>query len=375
MKLYFMKQNAIDYLKANMRTQYMNYFRYNSNEWIYDLFDYDPFEFFMEIPDFTLAPIGATAIGETDVENCKRLYTNLKRISESQASDERLWVGLCNGEFYKYVRLRWNYSSLRPKKPERDASTVVSRFFFTGGGLSGKYRNTIARYWWVGESTYNAEASDHWKDLDIIGPEDFASKVNDIFYSNTFAANPEILDGICKALAFFRSRDQRVLVKEQLRPALQYLNALGGGVLLDALSSDDIAAIMTDIIGKIRNGERGDFFKEESVSDDTTTEDDSAEEDSTAAEVNVDYQEEQEALDQEAETVDVNEVLGAPKTVERGCSVIVEKQSNHKEFLYNIPTVDGDRPLYGIEQLMLGKSVGDSVKVRLETYTIKTIRW
>lgn len=90
MKLYFMKQKAIDYLKANMRNIYMNYFRYKTNEWIYDLFDYDPFEYFMEVPDFELSGIVGRMAGEVDFDNCKILYTNLRRISESQASDERL---------------------------------------------------------------------------------------------------------------------------------------------------------------------------------------------------------------------------------------------------------------------------------------------
>lgn len=368
-----MKQNAIDFLKANMRMQYMNYFRYNSNEWIYDLFDYDPFEFFMEVPDFELAPI-RTALGETDLENCKILYGSLKRISESQASDERLWAGLCNNVFYKYVRGRWNYSALRPKRPETDASTVISRFFFTGGGLSGKYRNTLARYWWVGRSTFDPEPSDHWKTLDIIGPEDFATKVNDIFYSNTFAANPEILRGICKGLEFFRERNQKIVVREHLRPTLQYMNALGGGVLLDALNSDDIAAIVTENIGRIIKGGQSDFFQNES---ENSSQDDFTEEraDEDTLEVNVDYQEEQEALEQETETIDANEVLGGPEAVERGCTVVVLKKSTNKQILYNIPPVNGDRELYTIEQMMLGKRVGESVHIRLDEYTIQTIRW
>ena len=373
MKLYFMKQNAIDYLKANMRNQYINYFRYNTNEWLYDLFDYDPFEFFMEVPDFNLAPINAQ-IGETELENCKRLYTNLRKISESQASDERLWAGLCNGVFYKYVRGRWNYASLRPKKPETDASAIISRFFFSGGGRGGMFRNTLAKCWWVGRSTYDPDSSDNWNMLDVVGPEDFATKVSDIFYSNTFAANPEILHGICKGLEFFREKNQKLVVREHIRPTMRYLNALGGGILLDALTSDDIAAIVIENIGRLRNGEQGDFFQEDINNSDAPEENEETPEEN-AAEVNVDYQEEQDAIGQEVETVDPNEVLGGPETVERGCTVIVLKLATNKEMLYNIPPVNGDRELFGIEKKMLGKRVGDVVRIALNDYEIKTIRW
>lgn len=373
MQLYFMKQSAIDYLKANMRNQYMSYYRYETNEWLYDLFDYDPFEFFMEVSDFDLAPMGAP-IGKIELENCKRLYINLKRISESQASDERLWAGLCNGVFYKYVRVRWNYSLLRQKNPEKDASAIISRFFFSGGGRGGMFRNTLSKCWWVGKSTYDAASVDHWDMLDIIGPEDFATKVSDIFYSNTFAANPEILRGICKGLEFFREKNQKLVVRDHIRPTMQYLNALGGVILLDALTSDDIAAIVIENIGRLRNGEQGDFFESEMDGDGVPEEYEDIL-DENISEVNIDYQEEQEAIQQEVESVDAHEVLGAPETVDRGCTVIVLKKSTNKEILYSIPTVNGERTLYYIEEVMLGKRVGDVIKVRLDEYEIKTIRW
>ena len=68
MKLYFMKQSALDYITANIGGLYINYFREKNNQWIYDLFDYDPFELFMEVPNFELAPITRRR-GETELEN------------------------------------------------------------------------------------------------------------------------------------------------------------------------------------------------------------------------------------------------------------------------------------------------------------------
>lgn len=374
MKLYFMKQNAIDYLKANMKNLYMNYFRYKTNDWIYEMFDYDPFVFFIEIPDFELASLTSSSAGEIELENSKRLYTQLRKISESQASDERLWAGLCNGVFYNYVRGRWNYSGMRPKDPQKDASAIISRFFFAGGGRSGMYRNTLSKCWWVGRSTYDAENADHWNRLDMIGSEDFVSKVSDIFYSNTFASNAEILQGICNGLKFFRDKSQKIVVKDHIRPTMQYLNALGGGILLDALSAEDIATIVIENIGRIIKGDQGDFFQQ--VTDNAgedLTETEESEDDS--AEVNVDYQEEQSELQKEVETINVDDVLGGPKTVERGCTVIVLKMSTNKEILYSIPLNNGERELYVIERKMLGMKVGERVRIQKDEYMIKTIRW
>ena len=119
-----MKQSALDYITANIGGLYINYFREKNNQWIYDLFDYDPFELFMEVPNFELAPITRRR-GETELENCRILYSELINVSESQASDERLWAGLCNGTFYEYVRRRWDYDNLPLRDARKDSEPVI----------------------------------------------------------------------------------------------------------------------------------------------------------------------------------------------------------------------------------------------------------
>lgn len=86
MKIYFMKQSALDYIKQNIGSLYKNYYQFDSDEWIYELFDYDPFEVFGEVDDFELANLDQSA-GEVDLQNCKILYDKLNHISDSKASD------------------------------------------------------------------------------------------------------------------------------------------------------------------------------------------------------------------------------------------------------------------------------------------------
>ena len=41
---------------------------------------------------------------ETDYENIKRFYTAFKKLKDSQATEERLWAGLChNNYFFDYL--------------------------------------------------------------------------------------------------------------------------------------------------------------------------------------------------------------------------------------------------------------------------------
>ena len=379
MKLYFMKQTALDYLKANMSTLYINYYRENTNKWITDLFDYDPFEVFIEVPDFQLAPIPTenNKKGEMDLQNCKILYTKLINISESQASDERLWAGLCHSVFYSYVRSRWNYQNLQLKDDSKDAGAILSRFFFSGGVRSGFFRNTLAKYWWVGRTAYQPKSTNKFELLDALGPDDFASKVTDLFYSYTFSSNPAIICGICKAWKIFRDNGIKLPVREYFRPALQYFNALGGGILLDVLSEEEVKDIFFEYVQQLYN-DRGNIALV-SVSTESEDFDDDVTEiisetlqhirDANEEKTEIPYDEKKErpgvivigAKSDEAirDAEKIMKLRGAPEKVEYGCTVVIAQLGSDKKISYNIPKKDDTTATwYGIQKMLFGKTVG-----------------
>lgn len=66
-----------------------------------------------EINDFKLdmsQPNGKESL--TDVENIQRVYNHMKFLSDSQASDERIWAAYTFSEFLDYMRYRWKASSI-----------------------------------------------------------------------------------------------------------------------------------------------------------------------------------------------------------------------------------------------------------------------
>lgn len=390
MKIYFMKQKALDYMRANIGTLYVNYYREKTNQWIYDLFDYDPFELFMDVPDFKLASL-ENKKGELDLENCKILYKNLMNISASQASDERLWAGLCNGVFYDYLIKRWGYNNLEFKDTKNDASTVLSRFFFRGGTRAGFFRNSLAKYWWVGQATYQKDAINKFELLDALGPEDFSTKISDLFYSNTFASNLSILRGICKAWKMFSDRGIKLSMREHFRPALQYLNALGGGILLDVLSEDEIKAIFFDYAYQLYSNKEAFVI----INDET---DDIDIEDEDSVEIGTEIQELREKNETVLETEEVAEeqtsrvvigakndddkkdaqlvekLMGAPEKVDFGCTVIVQRKRDEQIFEYNIPKTE-EGQWFTIQKMLLGKKVNDEIRCAADTYTVIQIKW
>lgn len=407
MKLFFMKQDAVDFMKHNMERLYTHYFQDETNEWMAREYGSDLFSEFMEVPDFELAEIDAMSIGEVDFENCKILYNNLRSLSESQCSDERLWAGLCNSTFYGYMRRRYQYPSKQLKKKETDASAVISRFFFSGGTRSGFFRNGLAKCWWVGRATFDKDNENHFARLDVIGPNDLTTKVSDIFYNNTFASNPTILAGICDALKYFSDHGQVLDEKKHVRAAMQYMNAVGGATLLDVLSREEICKIMTTRIVAILKGQSADISFDEEDDDDQLLEEVLEEDDyEETGEVSdeSDESEYEDFLDDDKPTEDNNTLihpdiihrveqsktsippvrkeikeeepvvagplnwfeketgddeLPEPEYITYGCWVKVLDEKNNKKIIYHIPIKDDhSRAWYGIEEKMMGQNVG-----------------
>lgn len=262
MKLYFMKKDVLDELKSNLNKFYEKYFTEEDNKWITDVFGEDAFVEFKEIPDFELENLDSELkINEVEFNNAKILYKNLSFLNESQACDERLWAGLCHTTFYKYLRKRWGYDTRDIKEASKEASAAKSRFFFSGGTRAGLFRNSISKCWWLGHNTFDSSKENQFEKLDAIGSNDISTKVSDIFYSYSFSANPTVLNGITKMFKYFNDKEISVVPKKYLRPALQFLNAVGGSVVLDCLSDDEIAKIMIDKIEEIRLNEKDDVSK------------------------------------------------------------------------------------------------------------------
>ena len=66
-----------------------------------------------EIDEFVLEmgqPEGKEPL--TDAENAQRVYSHMKALSDSQASDERIWIAYTLNEQIDYMRYRWKASSV-----------------------------------------------------------------------------------------------------------------------------------------------------------------------------------------------------------------------------------------------------------------------
>lgn len=347
MKLYIMKRKALDLLKSNLQVIYGKYYTEKTNQWIYDICGEDPFIEFKDVTEFKLADLDSDlAHGEIDFQNCKIVYEKLHFLSESQASDERLWAGLTHSTFYGYMRKRWGYGyGKKTKSAEKEASAIQTRFFYGSTGRSGFYRNTLSKCWWVGHNTYDSNNKQNpFESLDIIGSNDLSSKITEFFYNFTFSSNPNVMKAIIEALRQFKEEGRNIRVRDHIRPAMSYLNAVGGSVVIDCLEKEEITRIFSDAIDAIMQGDAPTLNLEGDMS----------------AEEDIDYSD---------DNVDVDDVSDGPE-VTLGCKVVI-RSADGKVKMYKYDLVNGTLPK--TVEVLKGGKVGDIVELMGKKWRIEKI--
>lgn len=239
MKIHFLKDDALTALKSNITANASKY-RQPTNEWIYDYFQGEnPFgEFKLEVEDFSLVYSSDKDVGKTDVQNAITMYSAMKTISDTQATDERLWSGLCHGEFWDYVSKRWNaQSSVSLKKED-----ILTHYFFAHNKKRSLITNTLSKLWWLGRLTYDDNNRPDPFELTHYFENDFSTKTLVIF-SNNFMSNKKVAIGVLSALSELEKENfslNKRLKRDVYYEATKYLNVLGGTVILDMLSPKEI---------------------------------------------------------------------------------------------------------------------------------------
>ena len=164
----------------------------------------------------------------TDLENVKRVHKNMRALTESQASDERIWTAYTLSIFADYMRYRWH--------PESETA-MMNRYFFSYSAKRSLFRNGIARLWWIGHLTYDANrAGDKYELTEYVcRKQDNINLLLDINFGN----NPNIVKATIQALIDAEKAGMKV-ERETIRHLSEYINTLGGVYLVDAFSYDMI---------------------------------------------------------------------------------------------------------------------------------------
>ena len=238
MKLHFLKENSLEALRSNIANN-LNEYKQPTNQWIFDYFYEDnPFgEYKYEFPDFSLECKDEEKQGIIDVQNTIILYSSMKILTDTQASDERLWSGLCHYDFWGFLQKRWNVD----KKEKLKLSEIKTRYFFAHNKRRSLFTNSLSKLWWLGRLTYDDSKIDPFE-LTKYFCDDYATKTL-IIFSNNYMGNREITKGLISALKQLDEEGyvHKSGIKRQVYyDATEYLNILGGTYILDYFTAEEI---------------------------------------------------------------------------------------------------------------------------------------
>lgn len=231
MKLQYIDEDKLVAVKSNILI-YVDNFKQGDNAWLFDAFGADLLKNFRyNVDDFELMTYEDKP-SLTEFENVKKVYGNLKGLSESEATEERLWAGLCLGKFWKYTVYRWGNSFNKPEG--------IEQHFFFGpktGIKRSLTRNAMARLWWIGKKTYDENnINDPYRLTKFLcNHSDYIMHFMEINASN----NKNVARGFLRATA--DAVDEGIRIDTNDFGALtKYLNILGGVYIIDFFSEQEI---------------------------------------------------------------------------------------------------------------------------------------
>ncbi len=227
MKLKIFSEDSLISIKTNTEHIYKNFLK-KGNAAIEEYIQGEGvlLETSFDLDDFDL-DTSQTKSSLTDLENIKRVYKHVRFLSESQASDERMWASLCFGRYSEYMKYRW---------PAENANDMANHYLFNYSIQRSLFRNGISRLWWMGKITYDQNRTDPYELTQFVCTDtDYMESV----FGRNFTKNPSVMRGMLSALLDAQKSGIKI-DRFTVREISKYINILGGTYILDCLSYDDI---------------------------------------------------------------------------------------------------------------------------------------
>lgn len=334
MKLKILDDDALALFKDNkfIEQNLNRYVNYSDTSWLVEAFGRSPFiETKYEINDlkFNMSADEGRA-SDTEFDNVKEVYSKLRFLSDSNATEERLWACLCLTEGNQYSRYRW-------KKQLSSVQAVKDHLFFGQGNKRRSYtRNAMARLWWIGRLTFDeSNKPDPWRLTRFVCENaDYVLH----FLERTTSNNMNILKPFLTTLLDIKESgvdintdDAGALSKE--------LNILGASYALDFMSEKWLRNKFTQMIN--------DYIKSKNDEDGVPSESD---------------HQDVESVDEEPDEEKI--------TVDKKSRVVLQRNTDGKIILVNA-TGDGFRMK---PKNLIGLKIGDTVKIGKMIYTIYSIK-
>jgi Family of unknown function (DUF6339) len=248
MPLSIFRENFVNRLRAAIR---QNLPLYRSNEcWIESISGGATASF-----ETNVEPLEELTLSEPDeedfkdVENAIHLHRSLSFLTPLQARDPRLWTKLAHVECWDYMRKRWDVERYGRDKGKVERF-VLSRYFVAQNQSRALLRNGLARLWWYGHVTHDAERENPYELTGVLlSTLDIAQQI----LERNFGRIEHVRTGF---LEFLLTNKKKLLgpgdkKRMYIRQLAKYLNLRGGVTLLDSLRKSEVADFLGEDFSRI----------------------------------------------------------------------------------------------------------------------------
>lgn len=168
---------------------------------------------------------------ELDTYLMEPVHRSLAGLTHAEAADMRVWHWLCASAFPEFVWRRWRPNGVpAPHEVSTSLSDSIVRRFLGTPTLLGVSRNTFARLWWTAE---HLEGDYDLARMAIARQDPFQAIFERLFGLHLPAARA--------AIRAFQGRSEA-----DARRAARWLNYAAATAVLEALSEDEVTAILDE---------------------------------------------------------------------------------------------------------------------------------
>lgn len=241
MRLQYLTDEGIQYLKGNFEKNLQHYIQRDSTYFAELLKEHD----FLQDTGYEFEPFASnlqvTGIDASDdVHNAKVIHQALSHIPYYIAIEEKIWAALLHTYLFNFVC---------EKKKDilnenvRDYANKIYNSFFTytrHGKRRGTFVNCVASLYWGAEMVYDPDNhEDPYGLLKQIAATGFPSTIV-IFSSSRILGRRETCIGFLKAIRALRLANKWDVNRPAIVSGIKYLNLIAGLSLLDMCSEDEI---------------------------------------------------------------------------------------------------------------------------------------
>ncbi len=201
-----------------------------TNAWLADFFEDENLftQSKIELPEINL-DMSAEDPVDTDYQNAIKIFEGLNHISESTACDERLWISCSFGQFYEYMRYRFN--------PQDDRYNLQTRWIMSDEGKKRDlFKHGISSLWWYAYITYDEKRENPYELLD------YCFKHRSFLYAlyyRAYSSSKTVCHAVIQAMMNYENVGGTV-THTNIHEIMKYVSFLGGAYLIDTFSEQEL---------------------------------------------------------------------------------------------------------------------------------------